>query len=735
MATLVLTTIGTAIGGPLGGALGALIGQSVDQRLFAPGGRTGPRLSDLRVQTSVYGTAIPQIFGTMRVAGTVIWATDLIERRNRTSNGKGRGSTTTFSYTASFAVALSSRPISAIGRIWAEGNLLRGSDGRLTSSTGLRVHDGSEDQEADPLIAAAEGVNACPAFRGIAYVVFEDMDLAPFGNRIPSLSFEVVADDGPLAVGTLLADALQSADIVDAGPQLSGYAQTAGTRRAAVQALVPLCPVRRRPGAGWVVGAGRAGDPPPVSVGPAVISQQGARTRTLFASAVQRPARISVRHYDPSRDFQTSLQTARLPGATGADEPFDLPMASDASSAKRIAAALARRAMMAAHRVDRFCGLAALAGPVGSLVLLPDGRSMQVAERRIEDGQIALLLDQPDQPGASDDAAGDGGRGVLAPDLPVGDSFGFVFDLPRWDALSVPANGSGPGLFPVGPVVIAAGTGPGWRSASVDILPAVGAEATTLGRIAGSAIVGRVDAVVAATQSSQIDEDGWIDVTLLRPDMYLANAGPFDLLAGRNMAMAGAELLQFGHAEPLGDSLWRLTRLLRGRIGTENAMASLAPGAPFALIEGAAPLPVPASIGLLPVTPMAEILLADLGTGERLSLALPSTDRSRVPLSPVHLRHAWRDDGGLDVRWIRRSWAGHAWRDGSDVPLDEAVERYRVTVAAGVLAIDVECLSPWLSFSAAQIAAWREAASLAVITVRQLGAWGASAGATDTAML
>ena len=45
--------------------------------------------------------------------------------------GKGKPKVTTYSYTASFAVALASRPIAGIGRIWADGNLLRGAAGDL----------------------------------------------------------------------------------------------------------------------------------------------------------------------------------------------------------------------------------------------------------------------------------------------------------------------------------------------------------------------------------------------------------------------------------------------------------------------------------------------------------------------------------------------------------------------------------------------------------------------------
>ena len=37
-----------------------------------------------------------------------------------------------------------------------------------------------------------------PAYRGLAYVVFERLPLADFGNRIPQLSFEIVRPVGAL---------------------------------------------------------------------------------------------------------------------------------------------------------------------------------------------------------------------------------------------------------------------------------------------------------------------------------------------------------------------------------------------------------------------------------------------------------------------------------------------------------------------------------------------------------
>jgi hypothetical protein len=137
MATLVLTTVGGLVGGPIGAALGGLAGQAIDRNvLFKPKGRQGPRLTELAVQTSRYGQPIPRLFGRMRVAGQVIWATDLVEHRGRQGGGKGQPNVTTYAYSASFAVALSARAIRGVGRIWADGNLLRGAAGDWKVSTG-----------------------------------------------------------------------------------------------------------------------------------------------------------------------------------------------------------------------------------------------------------------------------------------------------------------------------------------------------------------------------------------------------------------------------------------------------------------------------------------------------------------------------------------------------------------------------------------------------------------------
>ncbi|MFC3704302.1 glycoside hydrolase TIM-barrel-like domain-containing protein [Devosia honganensis] len=125
------------------------------------------------------------------MGGNIIWATDFREEINTTTQGGGKGGgggkdqTTEYLYYASFAVAVCEGPITGIGRIWADGKLLD------TAGITWRWYPGDETQTADPFISAKMGAASTPAYRGTAYVVFEELPLGNYGNRLPQLSFEI----------------------------------------------------------------------------------------------------------------------------------------------------------------------------------------------------------------------------------------------------------------------------------------------------------------------------------------------------------------------------------------------------------------------------------------------------------------------------------------------------------------------------------------------------------------
>jgi len=208
MAQLALAGVGAIAGGSIFGTVGAQIGflggSLLGAWLFAP--RTtveGPRLDDLTVSASTYGEPVPIGYGTARMAGNVIWSTGLIETKNKKKvGGKGGPSTTqiTYTYSASFAVGLAQRETTNVIRIWGDTKVMY--DLSLDESgdpknaveiqdVNFRFYRGIETQDVDPAIEADKGVDNAPAYLGLSYLVFEDLQLANFGNRIPSVTAEV----------------------------------------------------------------------------------------------------------------------------------------------------------------------------------------------------------------------------------------------------------------------------------------------------------------------------------------------------------------------------------------------------------------------------------------------------------------------------------------------------------------------------------------------------------------
>lgn len=200
---------GFAIGGPIGALAGFQLGASLggtfsggDKNIKLPD-QEGPRLSDLRIQTSTYGKVIPEIYGSMRLAGNVIWAQPIKEVKNEIistqtqSGGKGGGSSATssqttvsYSYFCTIAIAICAGPIDEVVRVWADAKIL-GEDVLQSEHGKYNIYLGTEDQLPDPIIESFEGVGKVPAFRDLAYVVIQDFPLADYGNRIPNFSFEV----------------------------------------------------------------------------------------------------------------------------------------------------------------------------------------------------------------------------------------------------------------------------------------------------------------------------------------------------------------------------------------------------------------------------------------------------------------------------------------------------------------------------------------------------------------
>lgn len=218
MATLILGGLGLLSGNPIAAIAGVIAGKWIDKNFVAPAfGKNvqveGPRLDDLKVMSSAEGAAVMRCYGRMRINTQLIWATHFHEIAHKDTQTTTKGglagtntTTTTYTYQISLAIGLCEGPIVDIGKVWADGKEID-----LSKFT-WRLHKGDEAQGPDPKIEAVEGTGNVPAYRGLAYLVFEEMPLEQFGNRIPQITVEIIRR--PNATGVRIEDILRGVTLI-----------------------------------------------------------------------------------------------------------------------------------------------------------------------------------------------------------------------------------------------------------------------------------------------------------------------------------------------------------------------------------------------------------------------------------------------------------------------------------------------------------------------------------------
>lgn len=714
MATLVFSAVGTLIGGPIGGAIGALAGRQVDSMIFAPAARQGPRLTELTLSASSYGLGVPRHYGRVRAGGQVIWATDLVEQKNRQGGGKGRPATVTYAYSASFAVAVSSRPIAGVGRIWADGKLLRGSAGDLKVGGTVRIYQGRADQDPDPLLAAAEGPR-CPAYRGLAYVVFENLQLADYGNRIPALSFEILSDTGQLGLQTMLEPVI--ADCAAAVPLDGVDGLTVEGSPAEllnqVGALFPLsCDANDKL---LTIRAERDSSAPVALPDPTVPQEKDSfgqqsgfvRSRSLVAE----PAFTVLRYYDPDRDYQPGSQRAAAASLAGQERVLELPATVTADAARRLIDAAVKRQAWSRHALSwRISQLDPAIRP-GSLVVAPNEPGqwrVRSWEWRSDGTELRLERVTPTWPGPA--GSTDPGRAGLGQDIVQGSTMLVAFELP-WDGN--PATPL-PRVYAAAAARDGAWSGAGLFADSGDgaLLP-IGATARS------AAVMGTSLTPLAAGSPLLFDRSASVTVQLVDPAMDLPEATLRQLSQGANQALLGEEVFQFAWATPLGGGRWRLAGLLRGRGGTEVGIAGHLPGEAFVLLDGQ-----PAALDLGGIGAAETLRIAAVGLGDqtpvysRVSLA----GIGWRPLNPVHGTASLRLDGGLVLGWTRRARGSLRWDDGMELPINEQREAYLVEFGPpGAPVARWECPAARFELDAAAWSALRLANPDGRFSIKQIG--------------
>jgi hypothetical protein len=416
------------------------------------------------------------------------------------------------------------------------------------------------------------------------------------------------------------------------------------------------------------------------------------------------PSALRLTYYDLQRDYQTGEVRAIATENSGSETQQQLPVVLTADDAKSLAQQVLGRTWAQRDKLTLRLPPNRLALEPGGILELALNPASWIISKTTIDGFVVVTELYP-TPTNTVAVSGDGGRSLPNADVASGPITLAILDIPNVvGATNVPTV-----------LLAASAASAGWKRRNISI--AYGGQSFVVQTATAKSTVGTAATALALADTNLIDDQNGVDVVLLDTEQWLTSCDDDALAAGANLAALGSELIQFGSVVPLGDGRFRLTRLLRGRGGTEWACSSHALGETFCLLESPAlqPIQLPAwSIG-------AEVAATIVGgTGAAITFMAEGLR----PPSPVHLTAQIQPGGDLVIGWTRRSRDGFAWVDGVDAPLGESTEQYRILVTGVVGTIDAVADQPNLTVASSDLAA--AGAGEASIEVTQIGDFAAS---------
>lgn len=730
MAELILGGIGAGVGFILGGPQGALtgfqVGVTLGSLLFPP---EGPRLErgridEVRVQGAQQGSPIPIVYGRNRTAGTIIWATGIIETsKTSTSGGKGGGggvTTTEYSYRTSLAILVCEGTITKIRRIWANEKVIYdwrtgGSptyDVSLDSSK-LRVYLGSQTT-ADAAIEADKGAGNVPAHKGMAYVVFEDFPLSDFGNQIPNFTFEVETSHANLQVA--LEDiaarvGLTSGDYdfstvsglptrgmiigarTEAGRVLEAFAKANLFEIVESQGKIKAV-IRNGNSALTIpsddIGAAEYGD-----------SETPRHVETTRAEETELPREFAVAYSSEEIDFQQWTQTARRTVRWSENqEQVTFPMSLADAYARYLADAFLMERWAARSRHKLMVPYKYLRLDPGDVITIPDEgggtrvvRVVEMSMGMIAQIEIQAVDDDPIiyvDPGLPASIPTGGGAGVAS--STTADLLTFETNAPI-DAFADDAH--------IG--AVAGRSAAGWKGGVAEIDPVIlstlGATSREIAEFGSSSKFGYTASgapgILATNGISNVNNLDTVNTVRVVVTRGTLSSVTYDQMVqeGRNLCLIGDEIIQFQTATLVSGTTYDLSNLLRFRRGTDYLITELTLGnwAGHASLERfvffdskvknfAYDL---SAIGLVHNFRLIENNKDYSGGLPAFNEPLTLAGHSRMPYGPCDLRYTGDRNGGpvsVFLYWTRRVRTGGEMRSLVDAVLDESSEAYSIEI-------------------------------------------------------
>lgn len=744
MASIALFSLGSSLGASTFGAgtflagltsaafgtLGSFLDQSfIFPELFGQDSEfRGPRLDDLSVQLASEGSPSITCYGPKnRFSGTVIWSSGLeeVERREQ-AGGKGGPSQTqiTYEYFTDVAVALNFHDISRVTKIFANGkplwdssqslvldanpyppslgraleNFIRITTAQLfdlriaSNSEELHIYHGSLSQPRDITIETEETTSNTPGYRGVSYVVFQNLALADYGNVLPQFSF-IVEEEETKTTASVISEILDSAgldsqfyDVSDVTGSVSGYAIYGQ-----ISVLKQLEPVLLAGNVlvqevdGVLKFFNRVTSPQSVTIPESSLAahQPGEFVPSPMSindkSDVQIPSQVTVNYIDDSRELQKGSQSDRKINFE-VDNPtvVEIPITMASDDAKSLATRLLWGAASERQEVN-------ISLPPSELILV-EGDLLTVTS----DNEVYTIRLQ----------SVDRGNNLL---LKVKGTVEQVHTL----NVSSPSEGSS--------VAAAAPyTPPNITLHILDIAPLREEDTTRSGFYSGQAattftaefrgasvygstddttftslfstsietVMGTTDTTLGIGEVGFWDLENTVNVTLNHGT--LSSKTESEVLMGENLAIIGNEVIGFVNATLVSGTTYTLSKLMRGLRNTEEHVSTHTSSDRFVYLsetQGIRFNPGELSafnqtryfkaVGLLGSPSIVSSQSATMKAGTLL------------PFSPGNITGSRDGSNNLTISWLRRSRSPSSIFGPAGAPQYEPIEKYEIDIKDG----------------------------------------------------
>lgn len=732
MASIALMAVGGAIGGAIGGAgevflgltaaaiggdIGGMIGASIDQKFIFPalfGGQqqqNGPRIEHIQIQSGNEGSPVNYCWGPKsRVAGTFLWLSNLKEATHEHSGGKGGGGGyATYTYSVDMAIAVCAGPISKIRKVWTDGKVLFDDTDIAKDTPGIvtvlsassktvslpgkfaeaHVYFGTDTQIPDDLMESYLGAGSVPAFRGIAYIVFKDFQLADYGNRVPNLTFEVeeastrnlatVIDDLCIRSGLVSTDY----DTSKVTPCMDGYTVKGAT--STVRCLEPLLLaydilVQEVNGVITFFDRIYAED---VSVSESDLgAESGSRSSRLALSdkaSYHLPREVNVSYIDPARDLQQGSQRQqRINTPLRNVQTVTIPVTLSATDARDIARRLLWRAWAERKKATLTLPPSYLNIAEGSNLQVPfNGQVYNIRVDQVDHGAdfIVAISGTVQETSVLTDATGSEigvsnfvpGQTYFPPQVVV-----VILDIAALRATDAVT----PGYY-VG--ICAKDSAKPWHGSafyssmddtSFSLIETAGAQAYI-----GYPLSTLADGIVGVW-----DYESTVDVLLY--EGQLSSVTNLECLNGSNRVVIGKEILGFRDATIIGSKMYKLSTLLRGLRDTETTHT----GNETVAVLNQNLVWHGINFSAIGATRYVRGVPAGAAVANETSHIVKATGATMLPFAPCHIKGSRDSSNNLTIAWIRRSRAFGRILSAAGMPTLET-ETYSVDIMNGTAVV------------------------------------------------